>query len=156
MPVENSKNGRRRPLKRGPPFLLLFTAHLLHHCPSRKFNLTCDGLVWITLQFPAPSLFVCLCGSRPSSSKHSPATSRPISVPLAVNSRLYIYPITLMLPANSDDAIRQLAGEKRFCLSLAARPLAPPAHSFPTIDAGALHYSRQSTALVGCVVAAFH
>ena len=25
---------------------------------------------------------------------------------------LYIYPITLMLPANSDDAIRQLAAEK--------------------------------------------
>ncbi len=34
-----------------------------------------------------------------------------VSVPLAVNSSLYIYPITLMLPVNSDDAIRQLAGE---------------------------------------------
>ena len=91
------------------------------------------------LTIPCPKLFVCLCGSRPSSSKHGPATSRPISVPLAVNSRLYIYSITLMLPANSDDTIRQPAGEKRFCLSLADPPLEPPAHSFPTIDAGALH-----------------
>jgi len=24
-------------------------------CPSRKFNLTCDGFVWINFQFPAPS-----------------------------------------------------------------------------------------------------
>lgn len=31
MPVENPRNGRRGPLKRSPPFLLRFTAHLLHH-----------------------------------------------------------------------------------------------------------------------------
>jgi hypothetical protein len=43
-------------------------------CPSRKFNLTRGGFAWINLTVPWPELFVCLSGSRPSSSKHAPAT----------------------------------------------------------------------------------
>ena len=60
-----------------------------------------------------------------------------------------------MLPANIDDAIRRLSAEKQSCLLLAARLLEQPAHFFPTIDAAALRYSRQST-LAGFVGAAFH
>jgi len=52
-------------------------------CPSRKFNLTCDGFVWINFQFPAPSYSI--ARPRPSSSKHAPAALRPISYLWASN-----------------------------------------------------------------------
>jgi hypothetical protein len=83
-----------------------------HPCPYRKFNLTCDGVVWIKLSVPCPRAIHLPVRFAAQLVKACSCCVEADQLPLSRQLPALRLPSPLMLPANSDDAIRPPAAEK--------------------------------------------